>query len=371
MATPALTEALSELLLSGVQGGAFPGAVTSLAFRGKTGPVRVQACAGRLEPHGAKAVLDTPYDLASLTKPFVAVTALRLVQRGQLDLDAAAARYLPELEGTPGGEASIAALLSHRAGLSPWGSLYREVEGQYGSDEARRAMLRMAATRLDPAPGGPGSVYSDLGYLVAGEAIARAGGDRLERVVRRELTAPLGIHGDVYYAAELSEAALLGLSVRAAPTERCSLRQAVVRAQVHDENCFAFGGIAGHAGLFGTARGVLAFGEAMLEAYAGRSTWLDSALVRFALRPLPGGGHVIGWDTRNELGSSAGSHLSKSAFGHLGFTGTSIWCDPLLELCAVLLTNRVHPTRDNIQIREFRPRFHDAVVSLIGQARAS
>jgi serine-type D-Ala-D-Ala carboxypeptidase len=371
MATPALTEALSELLHAGVSAGAFPGAVASVSFRGRSGIVRALSCAGRLEPHGAKVAIDTPYDLASLTKPFVAVTALRLVQSGKLDLTAPAARYVPELEGTPGGEASIASLLSHRAGLSPWGSLYREpeVEGRFGSDEARRVMLRMAATRLDPEPKVPGSVYSDLGYLVAGEAIARAGGDRLERVVRREVTAPLGIHGEIYYAAELSEAALLGLSVRAAPTERCTLRGAVVRAEVHDENCFAYGGIAGHAGLFGTARGVSSFGEAMLEAYAGRSTWLDAALVRFALRPLPGGGHVIGWDTRSGTGSSAGSHLSRSAFGHLGFTGTSIWCDPLLELCAVLLTNRVHPTRDNILIREFRPRFHDGVAGLVGQTR--
>jgi len=371
MATPAATEALSELLQSGVHGNAFPGAVAMISFRGRLGPVRLAACAGRLEPSGPKVVLDTPYDLASLTKPFVAVTALRLLQRGLLDLHASVERYVPELAGTPGGQASLAALLSHRAGLSPWGSLFRDVEGGFGTEAARRAMLLAAAQRVDPEPKAEGSTYSDLGYIVAGEAIARAGGDRLERVVRREVTEPLGIAAEVFYAAELSEAALLGLSVRAAPTERCSVRGAVVRAQVHDENCMAYGGIAGHAGLFGTARGVLAFAEAMLEAVAGRSTWLDTALVRYALRPLPGGGHVIGWDTRNEHGSSAGSHLSRSAFGHLGFTGTSIWCDPLLELCAVLLTNRVHPTRDNILIREFRPRFHDAVVGLVSGARGA
>jgi CubicO group peptidase (beta-lactamase class C family) len=363
MASQAAIEALSELMQSGVQAGAFPGGVALLAFRRQKGMVRAAASAGILAPGESKVTLDTPYDLASLTKPFVATTALRLVQRGVLDLHTAAARYIPELEGTHGGEATLHALLSHRAGLSPWGSLYKDVQA-FGSADARRFMLREAATRSDPEPKAEGSTYSDLGYMLAGEAIARAARCSLAEAVRREVTEPLGISLDVFYAAALSEGALLGLSVRAAPTERCSVRGVVVRGQVHDENCMAYGGISGHAGLFGTARGVLSFGEAMLDAVQGRSTWLDRALIQYALRPQPGAGYALGWDTKAVEGSSAGSRFSAQSFGHLGFTGTSIWCDPLNEVCAVLLTNRVHPTRDNILIRQFRPRFHDAAMGI-------
>jgi CubicO group peptidase (beta-lactamase class C family) len=134
---------------------------------------------------------------------------------------------------------------------------------------------------------------------------------------------------------------------------------------VHDENCFVFGGVAGHAGLFGQADAVLDFGLALLDALEGRSRWLDQGLLRWALRPLVGGGHVVGWDSKSAEGSSAGSLFSSRSFGHLGFTGTSIWCDPARALCVVLLTNRVHPTRENIKIRAYRPRFHDAVVKLV------
>jgi CubicO group peptidase (beta-lactamase class C family) len=141
-------------------------------------------------------------------------------------------------------------------------------------------------------------------------------------------------------------------------------RERLLRAEVHDDNCAAFGGIAGHAGLFGTAQAVLQFGLAALQALDGRSTWIDQALLRWALAPRPGGGHVLGWDTRSGQGSSAGSLFSPRSFGHLGFTGTSIWCDPVRALCAVLLSNRVHPTRENIAIREFRPRFHDMAAEL-------
>jgi len=207
-------------------------------------------------------------------------------------------------------------------------------------------------------------VYSDLGYLVAGETLARATRLPLEELVRREVTGPLGLERQLFYAAALDEDERARLREHVAPTERCDFRERLVRGEAHDENCAAFGGIAGHAGLFGTAHGVLTFGLALLSALEGRSGWMDQALLRWALRPLPGGGHAVGWDTRSDQGSSAGSLFSVRSFGHLGFTGTSIWCDPVRNLCAVLLSNRVHPTRENIRIREFRPRFHDAIAEL-------
>ncbi len=346
--------------------GVFPGAVLALGYREGSSVQRLSACAGLLQPGGAFAELDSVYDLASLTKPFVAVCALRLAQAGKIDLGEPVAGILPELEGTAAGDSSLSLLLSHRGGLSPWGSLFREAPAPLGSAAAKRWMLCEAATRVVTAEENkPGSVYSDLGYLVAGEALSRAAGKSLAEVVQAEVTAPLGIDHEVVYAAALSTAERAALEGRVAPTELCSFRGRVASGEVHDENCAAFGGIAGHAGLFGQADAVLDFGLSILDALEGRSRWLDQGIVRWALAPRPHGGHVVGFDTRSAEGSSAGSLFSTRAFGHLGFTGTSIWCDPSRALCVVLLSNRVHPTRDNIKIRSYRPRFHDAVVRIL------
>jgi CubicO group peptidase (beta-lactamase class C family) len=355
---------LELLLHEGVHEGAFPGAVAAIGWREGSVVQRLAACAGSLAPDGAFAELDTVYDLASLTKPFVAVTALRLSQAGIVDLQAPVSATLSELEGTPGGEANLARLLSHRAGLSPWGGLFREATTPTGSVETKRFMLREAATRVH-GEHAPSSVYSDLGYIVAGETLVRASGHPLDALVRREISDPLGISEEVFYAGALAPERRAGLLERIAPTEHCEFRGRVVLGEVHDENCFVFGGVAGHAGLFGQADGVLDFGLALLDALEGRSRWLDQGLLRWALRPLAGGGHVVGWDSKSAEGSSAGSLFSARSFGHLGFTGTSIWCDPARALCVVLLTNRVHPTRENIKIRAYRPRFHDAVVKLV------
>lgn len=325
---------------------------------------RVEACAGVLEPGGAAVELDTPYDLASLTKPVVAIAALRLAQRGLIDFGQPVSHYLPELAASPAGGANLEVLLSHRAGLSAWGSLFRDVPEQLVGAARRAHMLLDAASRMAPEPRAVGSVYSDLGYLIAGAALERAAGERLDALVSREVSEPLGIEDQLFYAASLSEPARAALIARVAPTEQCSYRGRVVRGEVHDENCYAYGGIAGHAGLFGTATAVLRFGLEMLRVLAGRSDFLERARLDWALAPRPGGGHVVGWDTKSREGSSAGQRFSERAFGHLGFTGTSIWCDPARERCAVLLSNRVHPTRDNIAIRQLRPKFHDLCAEL-------
>ncbi len=325
----------------------------------------VQAQVGATEPGGPAVQRDTPYDLASVTKPFVAMATLSLAARGVLDLTCPVGRYLPELSDTPGGAQSLEALLSHRAGLSPWGDLFRTIPGGSGSPETRAYMLREAASRVGPTPRSPGSVYSDLGYLLAAEVASRAAGKPLDRVVADEVTTPLALSSRVCYPAALDAHGLAELTRRVAPTEYCAWRGRVVRGEVHDENCAAFGGISGHAGLFGDAGGVLGFGMALLDVLGGRSTWLDRDRLQWALAPRATGGHVVGWDTKSETGSSAGTRFSPRSFGHLGFTGTSLWCDPERALCAVLLTNRVHPTRDNILIRAFRPRFHDDLLDAL------
>jgi len=363
-----------RLLAAGVTGHVFPGAVACISFRQKDGTLgQVVARAGLTHPQGRTAQEDTIYDLASLTKPVFATICLRLVERGALSLDARAEQLVADVRGSPGGSATLEQLLTHRSGLAPWGGLYLDVPHDLGSTAARRWIFTEAARRADEGPAGR-AVYSDLGYIVAAELVTRATGQSLPAHLSREILEPLGLGPlDLCYPTTLSAEQSRELQRRVAPTERDEWRGRLVRGEVHDENCHALGGVSGHAGLFGTARGMCALGRAVLDATTGRTKGvttpsaplLTQATMAAALAPRPGGTHRLGWDGKSEKNSTAGKRLSPQTFGHLGFTGTSIWCDPVLDVVIVLLTNRVCPSRANEKIKGFRPAFHDCLVSAI------
>jgi CubicO group peptidase (beta-lactamase class C family) len=186
-------------------------------------------------------------------------------------------------------------------------------------------------------------------------------------VVAREITEPLGIAGDMFFPAALPPDRRAQIVREAAPTEWCEWRGRLIRGEVHDENSAAFGGVAGNAGLFGTARGVATFGRAVLDSLLGRGSFLPKHLVEHALAPIEGTTIRLGWDAKSAENSSAGRRVSAKAFGHLGFTGTSIWCDPDRDIVIVLLTNRVHPSRANERTKGFRPGFHDGVLAALGK----
>jgi CubicO group peptidase (beta-lactamase class C family) len=312
-------------------------------------------------------VEDTIYDLASLTKPIFATLCLRLVERGALSLELRAEQLVADVRGTPGGAATLEQLLSHRAGMAAWGGLYLDVPHELGSGAARRWMFTEAARRGDE--GRPNrAVYSDLGYIVAAEVVARATGCDLPTHLRREIVEPLGLGAlDLCYSSALSPEQLRDLARRVAPTERDEWRGRVVRGEVHDENCAALGGVSGHAGVFGTARGIGALGRAVLDAAMGRADapLVSQATLRAALAVREGGSHRLGWDGKSAGESSAGKRMSAQTFGHLGFTGTSIWCDPVADVVITLLSNRVCPSRANEKIKGFRPAFHDAIMAAL------
>ncbi len=307
---------------------------------------------------------STFFDLASITKPFVAMTALSLVRDGAAKLDVEAAEVLQDARGSACAKASLRKLLRHSSGLSAWGGLYLDVPHAIGSAAARRWMISEAARRPDES-GKSGPVYSDLGYIVAGAMISKLAGVPLERAVQQRTLAPLGIADSVLYVPTLDSNQRARFVANTAATERCEWRGRLVRGEVHDENCAAMGGVAGHAGLFGTAKAVARFGVGMFDALAGRSSWLPADLVKDALSVVPGSTQKLGWDGRRPEGSSAGRRMGPETFGHLGFTGTSIWCDPETEIVVALLTNRVCPSRANAKIQAFRPAFHDAVVGAV------
>lgn len=324
----------------------------------------VTASAGRMGPGLPQVEPATYFDLASVTKPIVAMSALTLVRDGLVQLDTQASELITDVRGTPAAPATLRTLLRHTSRLSAWGGLYLDVPHAIGSSAARRWMVSEAARRVDES-GLDGPVYSDLGYIVAGAMIAKAGGQTLDRLVAQRIAQPFGIAEELFFPSTLDSATRARVVATCAATERCEWRGRLIRGEVHDENCAAMGGVAGHAGLFGTARAVARFGTSVLDALAGRTNLLPTELLESAMVPEPNSTQRLGFDGKRAEGSSAGRRLGPKTFGHLGFTGTSIWCDPDTGIVVALLTNRVCPSRANVKIKAFRPAFHDAIVGAI------
>lgn len=360
------TEVSRLLELQVIGPGVAPAATAG--YVGISGPPVVGA-AGTL-PGGAPARSDTVFDLASVSKPVVACTALRLVAAGAFELRTPLGQLLPAARGSRSEQVPLELLLAHRAGLEAHRALFAPVLA--GRPLQRERALAVAANARRAECGGPPPaegfppVYSDLGYLLVGAALEVTMNEALDELVAREVAQPLGLGlGSVRQQWRRSRS----FGSRVAPTEVVRARGGLVRGAVHDENSWAISGHAasGHAGLFGTVEDVLGFGQALLNALRGESIWLPRAAIESLVRPRPGGTLRAGFDGKSEGASSAGGCCSPSTFGHLGFTGTSLWCDPEAGAATALLTNRVFPTRENPKIRAARPVVHDA---LFGGAKA-
>lgn len=348
--------------------GAAPAATIAAGRAGVFG----EGAAGSLFPDGNEPVtVETLFDLASVTKPIVALSLARLVRQRQIGLEEPLGSVVPELGGTFAGGLPIEQLLSHRAGLAAHIELFAPLrEGRSIDREA--SIARAAESRRPECVGAPGPegyppVYSDMGYLLLGLAIERRARAPLDEIVDREVLAPLSLSGRMGSARQL-RASRAAFDRDVAPTEDVAFRGGVVRGVVHDENAFALYGdaLAGHAGLFGDARSVLGIGEALLRALTADDGWLGPRDVAPLIRPRPGGTLLAGFDGRSQESPSSGSRLGPRTFGHLGFTGTSLWIDPEAEFAGVLLTNRVHPTREHIAIRKARPAVYDALFDALG-----
>lgn len=351
-----LEEAVS-VLEKAVSDRATPGAVALVARRGK---IALERAVGELSyDDDAKRVRDdTLYDLASLTKIVVTTTlSMIYVERGLLDLEAPVERYVPEFRGEHKDRVLVEDLLAHSGGLLWWTDLYKRFEGK-SPEEAKRGYIEaICEMPLDYEPRTK-TVYSDLGILLLGEILERVSGKPLDVQAEEEIFEPLGMDETLYRPPA-------SLRDRIAPTEKDPWRGRVVRGEVHDENAFALGGVAPHAGLFSTARSLARFVQMILNggAFNGRRLLRAETIDRFTTRAglVPGSSRALGWDTPSSP-SSSGRFFSSASFGHTGFTGTSIWVDPERELFVILLTNRVHPTRENSKLTELRPAFHDAVM---------
>ncbi len=366
--------ALDRAILSALADSAAPGAALAVVRRGRL--VRLRGY-GRLDwrPNAPPATPASIFDLASLTKVVGTTTAvLILAQRGLLDLDDPVGRHLPWWAGGDPGKARVTLrdLLLHRAGLPPFRRFFLEIEGRQAYERA------IAATPLDHPPG-ERAVYSDIGLMTAAFVAEAASGAALDDFLRSEAWRPLGM-ADTGFRPPPS------LWRRVATTEIDeSYRGIHVHGVVHDENAHAIGGVAGHAGLFSSARDLAVFAQMMLDrGVAGPCTADAESAVpchRPRFRPVavfaPGwvdratrppspdaSSRALGWDTPSAR-SSAGDYLTSRAFGHTGYTGTSIWIDPALDLGVVLLTNRVNPTRENAKHVPLRRRVHDLAATAV------
>jgi CubicO group peptidase (beta-lactamase class C family) len=292
---------------------------------------------------------DTIFDLASLTKVLATATlAMEQIERGQLDLDDTVTQHLPSWRGADREDVTIRDLLSHASGLPAHVRLFEQFHGRPAIEAA------ICATPLAYAPRSA-SVYSDLGFMLLGFML-EAGtslADRFETLRQR-----------VDGGAEVQFRPPPAWRPRTAPTEHDPWRGRLLVGEVHDENAFALDGVAGHAGLFGTVSAVGSFARHYLQVLAGRIGIVSQrTLQTFVTRrpEIPRSSRALGWDTMLPT-SSCGSRMSPSAFGHLGFTGTSLWIDPSADVYVVLLTNRVHPSRSNQAIDAVRRALHDAVM---------
>ena len=349
--------ALRPLLLDAVASGVTPGAQLALSLAGYN-PLVIAV--GTLDGTADRSVtVDTVYDLASLTKPLTALAAVRLAESGVLLLDEPIGALWPQRFAEPIAALRLDALLSHRAGLPGWVAAFESVPlAECGSSEARARVLDVVAAVPLTAAGT--ALYSDLGYILAGEAMAQRAGATVDAVVRQQVITPLGLG-----ALRWRGVGERWRDASVAPTERCPWRRQVVQGEVHDENAYALGGIAGHAGLFGTATAIAALGRACLTALRGESAWMSARAVEAMIVARSGGTHRLGWDGVSAGASSSGQHFGPRAFGHLGFTGTSVWCEPDRDLVVALVTNRVHPSRESVGIRALRPQVHDAIIDLL------
>ena len=321
---------IERVVQRGLDAGGYPGAAVVV---GRNGYSVLSRGFGSLDWTGKSAVtVDASiYDLASLTKVIGTTTAIMvLYDQGKIDLDAPVARYLPDFSGGLKDQVTIRHLLTHRGGLPAGRELWRIAQTPA---QARAAVLS------SPIQCVPGNCYeySDLGADLLGFVAEAASGMPIDGFLERQVFSKLGMH-DTHYRLSLNDVA------RTAPTEIAPPRGYPLRGEVHDENAWALGGVAGHAGLFSTASDLSVFAQMLLEGgtYNGVRIIADSTVTLFTRRAA--GHRALGWDTCDG-GAGCGHYLSTRAFGHTGFTGTSLWIDPDRQVFVILLTNRVHAAR--------------------------
>jgi CubicO group peptidase (beta-lactamase class C family) len=368
-----VSDAFEEAIAQGI----FPGAVLLV---GKEDEIVYEQAFGWRSLVPAKSVMQTStiFDLASLTKPLATTIAVMLlVCENKIRLDDRVTRFCPTFGIFEKGAVTVRHLLSHCSGLAAWKPYYEEITG--GEQEGKINFVASLAAkhyvyeqihRERPlTPPGTQSLYSDLGFIVLGEIVETISGNSLDRFCQEKIFKPLGLSSTSFMDLnQLKTGQIQPVHERIAPTEDCPWRKKVLCGEVHDDNAYAVGGVAGHAGLFSSAGDIHEILARLSRCLRGKDSFLPPALVQEFLsrdRTVRDSTFALGWDTPSQRRSASGKYFSPRSVGHLGFTGTSVWWDLEKHCHVVLLSNRVHPARTNEKIREFRPHIHDLIMKTL------
>jgi CubicO group peptidase (beta-lactamase class C family) len=370
---------VEQALTEAVQREAIPGAAVAVR---KGGQIAFEGAFGArtVHPERAPMRLETVFDLSSLTKPLATTIGIMLLVRdAKLRLDERVTRFFHNFGVYGKSHVTFRQLLAHCSGLAAWRPYYQQIaEIEKGgkvnfmaSHGAKEFVYDQIHRERPECPPGRKTLYSDLNFILLGEVVEQVSGMALNRFCRDKIFRPLQLRATDFIDISQNRARRLEpVREMFAPASFCPFRKRWLLGEVDDENAYAMGGVAGHAGLFGPVREVDRLAHELVRCYAGQSDFIPQPVMReFWTRDkaVPGSTWALGWDTPSADYSSSGQHFSPNAVGHLGFTGTSIWIEPEREIIVSLLTNRVYPRRDNQAIRELRPRIHDLVMEALGE----
>ena len=302
---------------------------------------------------------NTFFDLASLTKALATVPALlALMEEKKISWSLNLSKIFQEEIPEDKAQITIKQLMSHCSGLPAHNEYFKKLLKLTKSEKKKYLLTWILTEKLAYIPE-TDFLYSDLDFILLGFIIEKLSGKSLDTYIKEKIYTPLNLQNKLLFAEKEERP-----DIFYAATETCPWTGKILSGRVHDDNCRAMGGVAGHAGLFGTIDGVVQWCEQLLSQIKGRTKHpsYGNKNLRKAVKKEGNSNWTLGFDTPSITGSSSGQFFSASSFGHLGFTGTSFWIDPQKELIIVLLTNRVHPTRQNELIKKFRPFFHDTIM---------
>lgn len=347
---------VDKLINKSINDEAFPGAVLLV---GNSDSILYKKAFGRYTYHknSTQVSLSTIFDVASLTKVIATTTAVMLLfDKQQINLNDKVSKFLPGFAESGKENVTILNLLRHNSGLPAWKKFYPEITNKH------ELINEIYKTKLEFKPGMK-TLYSDLGFITLGIIIEKITGTSLDEFCNNKIFKPLKMESTFFNPADT-------LANYITPTEFDNYwRKRLLQGEVHDETASIMNGVAGHAGLFSTAEDIYRLVSVLLEGQMGEGEHFISSktISEFVTGTGSPGSRLLGWDLKSESGSSAGKYLSKNSFGHTGFTGTSVWCDPEKNLIVVFLTNRVYPSRENKKLNKIRPLLHDLIYNVISQ----
>ena len=369
----AVKDAFAEALIQGV----FPGAVLLVA-RGEEIVCEYAFGSRSLVPTSSPMQINTIFDIASLTKPLATtVGVMLLVNEKTIGLKDLVTQFFPAFGSSGKNDITVRHLLNHSSGLPAWKPYYLDVvenerQGKtnfVASGTAKQYVFEQICRETPISEPGVESLYSDLGFIVLGEILEAVSGKPLDRFCQERIFKPLDLRSTFFVdLTQLSTQQFQPMEEMIAPTEDCPWRRKVLCGEVHDDNAYVMGGVAGHAGLFSSARDIHRLLALLNSCLRGENSFLPQSLIQKFLikdRSVKNATYALGWDTPSENHSSSGKYFSAHSVGHLGFTGTSIWWDLEKNCHVVLLSNRVHPSRTNEKIKEFRPYIHDLIMKTL------